>query len=111
MLHNAAYFIMTGEWPKLEVDHEDHNRTNNAWNNLRLATRVDNNRNHSLRSDNTSGHVGVSWNSRKQKWKAQVSINGKCKSLGYYFDIEDAIAARQAANKQYGFHENHGAAA
>ena len=29
---------MTGEWPSLEVDHKDRDKSNDRWSNLRLAT-------------------------------------------------------------------------
>ena len=37
-----ALFYVTGEWPEREVDHKDGCRDNNAWSNLRDATRRQN---------------------------------------------------------------------
>ena len=33
-----------------------------------------------------SKYVGVTWKKQKKKWEAQIRINGKQKSLGYYHD-------------------------
>lgn len=46
---------------------------------------------------NTSGYVGVSWKTDKQKWQARIYFNGKYKHLGYFDKKEDAIKARKEA--------------
>jgi hypothetical protein len=51
---------------------------------------------------NTSGAVGVHWNKRDKRWVAQIRVNNKTLSLGYFKDINDAIAARKAAEIEYG---------
>ena len=48
------------------------------------------------------------WNSFGDRWVAQIKVDGKNKHLGYYVDKQDAIDVRKAAEKQYGFHANHG---
>jgi hypothetical protein len=69
-----------------EVDHINHNRTDNRLENLRWVTPKDNGRNQSMRIDNTSGHQGVSFDKRQNSWKAQWYDNqGKQKSK--YFSI------------------------
>lgn len=51
-----------------------------------------------LRKDNTSGYTGVmAW---RGKWKAQITFKGKGYYLGTYEKIEDAAAARKAAEEQ-----------
>ena len=59
-----AVLYMTGEWPKEHVDHINGFRLDDRWENLREATRSENMRNTKLRSNNTSGTRGVSWNMR-----------------------------------------------
>lgn len=49
--------------------------------------------------NNTSGRKGVSWITAKSKWRAQIVFKGKSYHLGYYLEKEDAIKAREAAEK------------
>ena len=46
-----------------------------------------------------SKYVGVNWEERRKKWKAQIRIDGKQKSLGYHHDEKEAarIYDEQAA--------------
>lgn len=51
-----------------------------------------------IRSNNSSGHIGVSLESGR--WRAYIGFKGKVYKLGRYDDIADAIAARKYAEKQ-----------
>lgn len=84
----------------LAVDHIDCNGLNNRRANLRLATRAENNKNSRMRSDNASGFKGVHWNATYGKWNAQIRVNGKRLSLGYFTDIEDASGAYAKASAE-----------
>ena len=99
--HRLAWFYVTGEWPPHQIDHINRNRSDNKFSNLRLATSEQNNHNTTDRTNNTSGHRGVVWHKKRQKWQAQISINNKHKYLGLFDRIEDAIAARQAAVNEF----------
>lgn len=50
---------------------------------------------------NTSGCVGVSWNKASKKWVANISIDSTRHFLGAFDSINDAIAARKAAEEKY----------
>jgi hypothetical protein len=99
---------MTGRWPDPEVDHENHNRTDNRWLNLKEVSDRDNDTNRSLYINNTSGRVGVCWYKRTNKWHAKIKVNDHLISLGYFNKFEDACSARKVAEKKYNFHVNHG---
>lgn len=53
-----------------------------------------------LSKNNTSGHKGVSWDKKSNKWRAQIMLKGKTYNLGCYEDINDAIVARENAEKE-----------
>jgi hypothetical protein len=101
--HRLAWFYVHGEWPTGLVDHRDHDRQNNAIDNLRQGTRNQNNADSSLYKNNTSGFKGVSWHKPSRRWVAFISIEGKNKNLGYFDDPELAhIAYKRAARNQFG---------
>ncbi len=99
--HRLAFIFMTGAFPEVCVDHINHIKNDNRWCNLRAATYSENNRNTTLRKDNTSGVTGVCWNSRRQKWMATCCTNGKTKYLGYFKNLEDAAIVVAEARKEY----------
>ena len=87
----------------LEIDHIDLNGLNNQRNNLRIATHWQNLANRNIQSNNTSGYKGVSWSKQNKKWWAQIYINSKTISLGFYDDINEAVKVRNKAYKdRYG---------
>ena len=98
--------MVTGEWPT-QVDHENHNRMDNKWGNLRDVISQQNQMNMGKRKNNSSGVQGVRV-LPSGKFCAYIMVNRKQLSLGSYDDLEDAISARKSAEKVHGFHENHG---
>ena len=87
----------------LHTDHVNGNGLDNTQNNLRVCTRAENTRNQTVRSNNTSGYKGVSWNSRKNKWNANIYAEDKNIHLGFFFClIKAAKAYNDAAKKYYG---------
>lgn len=105
--HRVAFAIMIGRWPEV-IDHIDGNKQNNCWSNLREVTRTQNMQNMALRVDNTSGHVGVSFDDSRGLWSSQIYVNGKKQFLGRYADKNKAIAARLHAQRSAGFSSRHG---
>jgi HNH endonuclease len=66
-----AFLYMTGEWPQHEVDHIDRCSSNDKWDNLRPATRSENNAN--LRSN-----VVIEFNGKKQHqaaWARELGLS------------------------------------
>lgn len=83
------------------VDHINHNKLDNRYDNLRICTSQENSYNQSVRCNNTSGVTGVGWHKGKNKWIARIQINGKLKQLGCYNTKEEAIEARRQAEIDY----------
>lgn len=108
LAHRAAWAVAHGAWPDAEIDHVNHNRRDNRLENLRAVSRRQNAMNASLRSDNTSGVVGVTWQPSRGKWAAQIGVKGRVVPLGRYAHLEDAVHARRTAEVAHGFHQNHG---
>ena len=106
--HRLAFLYMTGELPAGQVDHISHTKADYKWSNLREVSHQQNQCNRGKCPRNTSGINGVIWDKQISKWRAQIMINGKNKSLGAFSDKTDAALARKDADTRYGFHENHG---
>ena len=85
------------------VDHINHNGLDNRRENLRLATECENHYNARPRTDGVSKYKGVYYDSRCNRWAAEIRSNNKKKFLGY-FDTEysAAVAYNRAAIVQHG---------
>jgi hypothetical protein len=107
-IHQVVFAMHHGYIPK-EIDHIDANPSNNFIENLREATRSQNALNQPLTIKNSSGIKGVSWHKSAKKWVVQLTVNGKAKYFGTYFDIEVAkFIAETMRHKYHGNYANHG---
>ena len=95
---------------KAFIDHKDGNIINNAIENLRWATSSENQMNVKISKRNSSGVKGVSWDSKAEKWRSRINIDGVSVHIGRYGTIdtiEEAIQARQIrANEAFGVFTN-----
>ena len=75
--HRLVFLYHHGYIPKPPefIDHIDNDRLNNKIENLRVATRAQNNQNAKIRKDNTSGVKGITWCKKNKKWITQVQTN------------------------------------
>jgi hypothetical protein len=90
--HRLAWFYQTGEWPGADIDHVNGDRADNRLCNLREATRSRNCMNARMPANNTSGFKGVIWDRYKRKWRADIKLNGKNKTLGLFASPERALS-------------------
>ena len=88
--HRLAFLYVKGFIPKF-IDHENTNRADNRWKNLRVATRSLNAANCMRHSDSASPYKGVF--KKKGKWGAKICINYKQIYLGSFETPELAAAA------------------
>ena len=106
--HQVAVAIASGEWPSEEVDHINGDRTDNRQCNLRAVSRGENMKNICLRSDNTSGCVGVSWHKDRKRWRAYIATPAGVVHIGYFDSLAEAASARAHMQARVGYHRNHG---
>ena len=104
--HQLAFLYMLGYFPP-QVDHADHDQSNNSWINLEESSYEKNGKNHPKTIRNVTGVVGVSQRP-DGKYVARIYTNKKHVFLGVFTTIEEATLAREEANLLYGFHANHG---
>jgi hypothetical protein len=109
LLHRLCFIMGGGKISDQEqIDHINHRRDDNRFENLRACNNMINNRNTTKRITNTSGRMGVWYRKDTRKWVAEIMVNYRKYILGSYETFEDAVLSRQDAEVKYGFHENHG---
>lgn len=96
--------LITDAKDELEVDHINRDKLDNRRENLRLCTRLQNNRNRSKFKNNKTGYKGVY--KKRSKYQSTIRIEGKTYYLGTFNTIEEAHAvytekARQVHGEYY----------
>jgi len=87
----------------VQVDHINGDKLDNRKSNLRLCSNAQNQRNRPIQKNNTSGYKGVVWMSDRNKWRAQVFLDGKNHIVGCFDSPRDAaIAYNQKALELHG---------
>lgn len=99
LAHRVIWKLMTGEDPNSNIDHIDTNKRNNAWLNLRKASKQENAFNQSRTKRNSTGFKGVSFDRQRGKYFACIRSNGKTKSLGRFDTAHEAHHAYVSAAK------------
>lgn len=98
-----AWIYETGEIPKTDIDHIDNNPNNDAFSNLRLATRSENLANKRKTKSNRSGYKGVHYMPLNKKFRATIRKQGKHYSLGLFETAQQAHEAYcKAAQELFG---------
>lgn len=81
------------------VDHINMNKLDNRKENFRFATHSQNRINSPVRSNNTTGIQGVTF--ENNKWRSRITVNNKSIHLGVFDDFNDAVITRLKAEKKY----------
>lgn len=104
--HRLVYVLFNKHCPDF-LDHIDGNRSNNRIENIRPATKGQNNKNSKTPITNTSSIKGVGyWHGR---WRARIDCDKKHIFVGYFNTKEEAklgiMKAREALHKDFCKHE------
>lgn len=106
LIHRLIWLYVYGYLPE-QVDHINHNKLDNSLGNLREVNNTTNSMNCSVSRNSTTKVNGVS-KLNSGKYRAYINSNKKHIHLGVFDSIDDAIKARELANKDYNYHPNHG---
>lgn len=100
LMHREILGLVVGDG--IQVDHKNRNGLDNRRENLRACTPKQNHGNQMSRSG-VSAYKGVSFDKRRQKWRAQIFFDGRQKFLGYHRnEVEAALAYDYAAREHWG---------
>lgn len=84
------------------INHINHNTSDDRITNLELVTRQQNNQYTRKHKDNKTGYKGVNKDRENaKKWRAQIYINGKLKTIGRFDCLIKAARAYDEAARQY----------
>lgn len=100
--HRLAWLHVTGQWPVGDIDHIDGTPANNRWSNLRDVPHKMNaeNRRRAHRGKRSGLPIGVSIDSRDGAFRADITVDGKARSLGRFKTPELASAAYLSAKRK-----------
>ena len=101
-MHRLIAERMGHDLTGMVVDHIDGDGLNNRRSNLRVVSRAENAKNLTgVRSNNTSGYMGVNYEPRyRNKWVATIYVNYKKHIVGRFPTAEEAHQARLVAERQ-----------
>jgi len=105
--HRLAWLLYYGEWPEHDIDHVNHDPSDNRISNLRDVTNAENHKNLPKFSCNTSGIPGLS-RSYNGVWRGRVYVNRKLHHSGSHVCLGRAVKSLSEVRAKLGFHQNHG---
>lgn len=106
--HRLAWLYVHGEWPAHEIDHINGVRSDNRISNLRDVPRILNMRNCRKSARNSSGVSGLHRMKQTGRWQVTINTAAGKQYLGSFTSKAEAVRVRKAAERQYGYHPNHG---
>ena len=99
-LHRVIWKLYHGEDPKYFIDHINGVRDDNRIENLREATSIENVRNiNKLVKRNTSGYVGVSFCTKRKRYRTSIRYEGRSIHIGEFKDLNEARTRRVLLEK------------
>ncbi len=106
LIHRVIFMMFYGWLPEF-IDHIDNNQLNNKIENLRPATRSQNQCNRKTQKS-LSGIKGITWCNSQNKWRASFQLNKKKIHVGRFDSLEKAkIAIIEFRSKYHGNFAKH----
>lgn len=92
--HRIVWLLHYGKFPKMELDHINHNRTDNRIENLREVDRQGNIVNIPLLPNPQTGYIGISYDNVTKGLKAKYTFRHKGKVYRFR-NLEDAVKEKE----------------
>lgn len=87
--HRLAWFYMTGEWPKDQIDHRNGWKLDNAFDNLREATNSQN----AANRPRSRPHLPKGVSAKGNRWRARITYGKRKHDLGTFDTPDEAHEA------------------
>lgn len=100
LIHRLIYTLLKGTAPLGIVDHIDGNPFNNAIENLRDVSHLQNSANRGKSKNNKTGHAGIIFCIQTGKYRVDFNFNRKRYYLGRFDKLEDAVREREFFARQ-----------
>lgn len=101
LAHRLIWLIVTGEWPKCQIDHHNRKRSDNRWVNLREAINSQGGMNKSRfhQNNKSTGLRGI--DIRRGRYRVRIHVDGQEIVVGRFLLLSEAQKARKEAEKKY----------
>jgi len=107
--HRIIFLMVMGRFPKEQIDHIDHNPSNNKWDNLRECSNKQNSMNlPMMKTKKTSRYPRVSIHRRDQNYRVRINKPGGGVYTKYFKSEDDAGSHAREKYIEFGYHPNHG---
>lgn len=100
-LHRVAWLYMTGSWPVKKLGHKNRIKTDNRWDNLRIASDYQNASNTSRKNKSNTDVRGVYFCTRTSMYVAEVRHRGKRVLYKRYKTLEEAKCVVEQIRSKY----------
>lgn len=96
-----AFFTDMGKRPERLTLERKNNNLGYSKENCIWDTRINQSRNQRIWQKNRTGMRGIYWCKKRQKYSVNIGVNNKQYYIGIFKDLEEAKAARIAAEQKY----------
>lgn len=95
-------FLLDLDDPEVFGEHKNHDGLDNTRENIRIASRTQNQQNMSSHKDSTSKYVGVSWDKSRRRWVSAIYFGGKQHLKRFHTELAAAIYRDEMAKHHFG---------
>jgi hypothetical protein len=100
LAHRVAWLYMHGEWPSMEIDHINGDKSDNRIANLRnVSPGINSENRRKPRVDSKTGILGVQ--AHQGKWATRVQVSGQSIYIGVFDTPEQAHVAYVEAKRKH----------